>query len=371
MMHFNPHKTFSGPPGGRPRRPDRRIEALGPVPARAARPTRRRPLLAHCQRPGRSGRIVFARERSGAHGCCLLTAEGLHVVENAVLNAHYLLSRVSTSSACHATSLHARVRSVGSPTQSRAEHRAMDIAKRLLDYGFHAPFISPSSCNADDPAHGDEQGHVGRLCRALFPSPRNRDLLHEASQHADQPADEVQTALPPLRDKRTEEEGGRRKDKRQTIRPSAFLPLPRPFPFPSAFFDPPASWNMAVDEVLGAGRRPRSALLALYRWQEPTLSLGYFQAYEPAASRAERELPDRAPAEWRRRDRPRSGIDLQPGHSRLASAGRASLAALSGGPYGPYRSAGRTGSHGVALRPFRAIAASRTAVSVFPAAGSR
>ena len=44
--------------------------------------------------------------------------------------------------------------------------------------------------------------------------------------------------------------------------------------------DPPAggSWNMAVDEVLlqttGGSDRPT---LRLYRWKEPTLSLGYFQ----------------------------------------------------------------------------------------------
>src|SRR5262245_35643732 len=45
--------------------------------------------------------------------------------------------------------------------------------------------------------------------------------------------------------------------------------------------DPPASgaWNMAVDEVLLetaaiAGR----ATLRFYAWQEPTLSLGYFQS---------------------------------------------------------------------------------------------
>jgi len=47
--------------------------------------------------------------------------------------------------------------------------------------------------------------------------------------------------------------------------------------------DPPAAgaWNMAVDEVLwewssGTGR----CCLRLYRWAEPTLSLGYFQAYD-------------------------------------------------------------------------------------------
>jgi lipoate-protein ligase A len=57
--------------------------------------------------------------------------------------------------------------------------------------------------------------------------------------------------------------------------------------------DPPASgaWNMAVDEVLleDAAAEGR-CWLRFYRWQQPTLSLGYFQAYadrrqHPASSR--------------------------------------------------------------------------------------
>ncbi len=47
--------------------------------------------------------------------------------------------------------------------------------------------------------------------------------------------------------------------------------------------DPPANgaWNMAVDEVLWEWPAESGAWgLRLYRWSEPTLSLGYFQAYE-------------------------------------------------------------------------------------------
>lgn len=50
--------------------------------------------------------------------------------------------------------------------------------------------------------------------------------------------------------------------------------------------DPPASggWNMAVDEVLmeWAAESGRCCL-RFYRWREPTLSLGYFQAYADRA----------------------------------------------------------------------------------------
>jgi lipoate-protein ligase A len=54
---------------------------------------------------------------------------------------------------------------------------------------------------------------------------------------------------------------------------------------PSSFIlliDPPASgaWNMAVDEVLlESADAEGECTLRFYQWQEPTLSLGYFQTY--------------------------------------------------------------------------------------------
>jgi lipoate-protein ligase A len=49
------------------------------------------------------------------------------------------------------------------------------------------------------------------------------------------------------------------------------------------FIDPPASpsWNMAVDEtLLESAAAGGEFSLRFYRWQEPTLSLGYFQQYD-------------------------------------------------------------------------------------------
>src|SRR5262245_56617281 len=46
-------------------------------------------------------------------------------------------------------------------------------------------------------------------------------------------------------------------------------------------FDPPASgpWNMAVDEaLLETAEETGQATLRFYSWEEPTLSLGYFQS---------------------------------------------------------------------------------------------
>ncbi len=62
--------------------------------------------------------------------------------------------------------------------------------------------------------------------------------------------------------------------------PQSAFPLP-PSPF-RLLLDPPASgaWNMAVDEaLLEAAAADGQCTLRFYRWEEPTLSLGYFQAY--------------------------------------------------------------------------------------------
>lgn len=54
--------------------------------------------------------------------------------------------------------------------------------------------------------------------------------------------------------------------------------------------DEPAygSWNMAVDEaLLEAAVAGNDATLRLYQWNEPTLSLGYFQRYDDRQTHAE------------------------------------------------------------------------------------
>ena len=53
--------------------------------------------------------------------------------------------------------------------------------------------------------------------------------------------------------------------------------------------DPPAagSWNMAVDEaLLRSAGESRQLTLRVYQWEQPTLSLGYFQAHERPAEHA-------------------------------------------------------------------------------------
>ena len=109
------------------------------------------------------------------------------VSENAVLNANYLLSRVK-----HILPVPQGDRCmhefVASAARLKAERgiSAMDIAKRLLDYGFHAPTVYfPLDRQRSDDDRADrnrEQGHAGRLRRNARCASSNEppELLHDA-----------------------------------------------------------------------------------------------------------------------------------------------------------------------------------------------
>jgi glycine dehydrogenase subunit 2 len=150
MMHYNVHKTFTGPHGaGGP--------GAGPIAVRAAlEPFLPVPIVVkegetyrlEYDRPKTIGRVrsFFGNVGILLRGWCYirtLGARGLREVsENAVLNANYLLARlrgeyeVPHGERC----MH---EFVASARGLRRERRvgAMDIAKRLLDYGFHAPTV--------------------------------------------------------------------------------------------------------------------------------------------------------------------------------------------------------------------------------------
>ena len=150
MMHFNPHKTFSGPHGGGG-------PGAGPIAVRSIlAPYLPAPVIVR-----RKDRFDFDHDRAKSIGrvrsffgntgvlvrayCYLRThgAEGLRrVSENAVLNANYLLARIKNvlpvphGDRC----MHEFVASAAALKRSRGV-TAMQIGKRLLDYGFHAPTV--------------------------------------------------------------------------------------------------------------------------------------------------------------------------------------------------------------------------------------
>jgi glycine dehydrogenase subunit 2 len=150
MMHFNPHKTFGTPhgaggPGAGPIAVSERLAPYLPSPVVARTEAGYR---LDYDRPKSIGRV---RSFYGNIGvllrmlCYILThgPDGLRqVAEQAVLNANYLLARVQGvlpvpyGDRC----MH---EFVASAARLKAERNisAMEIAKRLLDYGFYAPTV--------------------------------------------------------------------------------------------------------------------------------------------------------------------------------------------------------------------------------------
>lgn len=150
MMHYNPHKTFSGPHGGggpgagpicvrefiEPFLPVPRVEKVGSM------------YRLNSQHPKSIGRVrsFFGNVGVLVRAYCYIRSlggEGLRAAsENAVLNANYLLSRlepllpVPHGSRC----MHEFVASAAK-AKKETGLTAMDLAKRLLDFGFHAPTV--------------------------------------------------------------------------------------------------------------------------------------------------------------------------------------------------------------------------------------
>jgi glycine dehydrogenase subunit 2 len=150
MQHYNPHKTFSGPHGGGG-------PGAGPIcVTEALAPYLPTPVVVksgeHYQleydRPKSIGRVraFFGNVGVLVRAYCYIRTHGpdglRRVSENAVLNANYLLSRVKhflpvpQGDRC----MHEFVASAAK-LKAEKDISAMDIAKRLLDFGFHAPTV--------------------------------------------------------------------------------------------------------------------------------------------------------------------------------------------------------------------------------------
>ena len=213
MMHYNPHKTFSTPHGGGGpgAGPIAVAEKLGPyLPSPVIR------------REGETYRLDFDRPKSigrvrsfvGNVGvllrmyCYIMThgPDGLRrVSENAVLNANYLLSRVKHflpvpyGDRC----THEFVATAG-PLRDQRGVSAMDIAKRLIDFGFHAPTVYfpliVREAMMIEPTESESKATLDAFAKALFRiTEEAEDLLHEAphSTTASRP-DEVLAARKPV-----------------------------------------------------------------------------------------------------------------------------------------------------------------------------
>jgi glycine dehydrogenase subunit 2 len=163
VVHFNLHKSFTQPHGGGG-------PGSGPIAvSEALEPFLPRPVL--IRRGGSEGNgstlefdLDYERPKSigrlrgfhGNFGCfvrsyayiCSLGAAGLRdVSETAVLNANYLLARLRALGVCELLPpayerlcMHEFVLS-GAPMKRELGIRTLDLAKRLLDHGYHPPTV--------------------------------------------------------------------------------------------------------------------------------------------------------------------------------------------------------------------------------------
>ena len=213
MMHFNPHKTFSGPhggggPGAGPIAVTAALEPYLPVP-RIVRQGQDYHL--DYQRPKSIGRVrsFFGNVGVLVRAYCYIRShgpEGLRrIAEDAVLNANYLLSRVKhifpvpQGDRC----MHEFVAS-GAKLRAERGVSAMDVAKRLLDYGFHAPtvYFPPIVREAMmiEPTETESKETLDAFAEVLFRiGEEPADLLHEAPHTTPiSRPDEVQAARHPI-----------------------------------------------------------------------------------------------------------------------------------------------------------------------------
>jgi glycine dehydrogenase subunit 2 len=150
MMHYNVHKTFTGPhgaggPGSGPIAVRKPLAPFLPVPLVKRNGDQ---FALDYDRPKTIGRVrsFFGNVGILLRGYCYIRTlgpDGLkEISEIAVLNANYLLSKVKGAyDVPHGDRcMHEFVASAKNLRRER-KISAMDVAKRLLDYGFHAPTV--------------------------------------------------------------------------------------------------------------------------------------------------------------------------------------------------------------------------------------
>jgi glycine dehydrogenase len=178
VSHLNLHKTFCIPHGGGG-------PGVGPVAARAhlARYLPAHPALGHPfpGQPGQAGPVAAAPY--GSAGILpiswayirMMGAEGLRrATEVAILSANYLARRLDAhfpvlytgrdGLVAHECILDLR------PITSQTGITAEDVAKRLIDYGFHAPTMSfpVAGTLMVEPTESEDLAELDRFCDAMI-----------------------------------------------------------------------------------------------------------------------------------------------------------------------------------------------------------
>ncbi len=151
LMHYNPHKTFSGPhggggPGAGPIAVRKMLAPFLPAPLVARRDDGRFAL--DYDRPHSIGRVRSFFGNTGVlfRAYCYIRTQGpdglKRIAQHAVLNANYLKALVEDVFPVphEGRCMHEFVASARNMAKDRGV-RAMDVAKRLIDYNVHAPTV--------------------------------------------------------------------------------------------------------------------------------------------------------------------------------------------------------------------------------------
>ena len=194
MMHYNPHKTFSGPhggggPGAGPITVTEKLAPYLPAPT-IVRDGDRYRLDEGSEKSigrvrsffGNTGVLIRAYAYLRTHG-----PEGLkRVSENAVLNANYLLSKIKhIFPVPHGERCMHEFVATASKMKSESGISAMDIAKRLLDYGFHSPTVyfplTVKEAMMIEPTETESKHTMDLFAETLFRiTEEDSELVHDA-----------------------------------------------------------------------------------------------------------------------------------------------------------------------------------------------
>lgn len=173
VCHLNLHKTFAIPHGGGG-------PGMGPIcVAKHLAPF----LPSHVEETaGKEGHAVSAAPYGSASILLIsyayirmLGAKGVRIAtENAILNANYMRSRLKNDfdilyTGSGGTCAHEFIVDLR-PFKKSAEIEAEDVAKRLMDYGFHAPTMSfpvPGTIMIE-PTESEDKAELDRFCDALL-----------------------------------------------------------------------------------------------------------------------------------------------------------------------------------------------------------
>ncbi|MGC4058159.1 MAG: aminomethyl-transferring glycine dehydrogenase [Chitinophagaceae bacterium] len=174
VCHLNLHKTFAIPHGGGG-------PGVGPIcvkahlapflPGHVALSNAATNTTAVSAAPYGSASILLI---SYAY-CCMLGADGVkQATQFAILNANYMKARLQKDydilySGVNGTCAHEFIVDLR-PLKKTAEVEAEDVAKRLMDYGFHAPTMSfpvPGTIMIE-PTESEDKAELDRFCDALL-----------------------------------------------------------------------------------------------------------------------------------------------------------------------------------------------------------